>query len=296
MFIVLIEGSDFMRVLDQLEEKEGFTTNEKSIAEYVISEKENVLYLTIQELAQKTYTSHSAIIRFVQKLGLAGYKEFTIKLAQELQEVNNQEKKTNPNYPFTLDEQPIEIAKELANLMSYVVEKTYHFLEDDTLENVSHLINDSERIFIYALGDSQIRAKSFQNKMIKINKYVVIATELSEWSYHSKNLTPSDCAIFLSYHVKSKELIREASYLAQKNVPILSITAASNNELTSQSTHTILVPNEEDKFSKIGTFSSQISFEYVLNTIYSCIYKLDYDRYKQSLIDAARSVSGEKEE
>ncbi|MNW18329.1 hypothetical protein D3C71_2178510 [compost metagenome] len=35
------------------------------------------------------------------------------------------------------------------------------------------------------------------------------------------------------------------------------------------------------KLAKIGTFSSQIAFEYVLNVIYSCIYKIDYQHNRQ---------------
>ncbi|MDQ0208703.1 MurR/RpiR family transcriptional regulator [Alkalicoccobacillus murimartini] len=279
-----------MRILDQLLERDRFTPNEKSIATFILSQKEKMLYLTIQELAKHTYTSHSAIIRLIHKIGMAGYKEFTIKLAQEIRDEHKRQNHVDPNYPFTQAEQPLEIAKELSDLMRHTIERTYTFMEDHLLDQTSQLINRAERIFVYALGDSQIRAKSFQNKMLKLNKYVVIATELSEWSYHSINLTEKDCAIFLSYHVKTDDFIKTANYLSSKGVPIVTITASSTNELTKQSTYTILVPNEEDKFSKIGTFASQISFEYVLNTIYSCIYKLDYENHKQFSIDTFRMV------
>ena len=279
-----------MRILDQLLETERFTPNEKSIANFILTQKESMLYMTIQELAKHTYTSHSAIIRMTQKLGLSGYKEFTIKLAQEIQSDQKEQVIIDPNYPFSRDEQPIEIAKEISDLMQYTIKRTYEYLDNRLLEQTAERINRAERIFIYALGDSQIRAKSFQNKMLKINKYVVIATELSEWSYHSLNLRQQDCAIFLSYHAKSIDFIKTAKFLSDKDVPIISITASSNSDLTKQSTYTILVPNEEDKFSKIGTFSSQISFEYVLNTIYSCIYKLDYENHKQLSIDTFKRV------
>ncbi|GAF63205.1 transcriptional regulator [Bacillus sp. TS-2] len=269
-----------MNVLNQLKEKKQFTPNEVSIADFILSQKEQMLYLTIQELAKQTYTSHSAIVRLTQKLGFMGFKEFSIVLAQELNEEKKPQGKVNPNYPFSQNESPIQIANEMSTLMSYTIEKTCAYMENDLLEKCAHLLKNSERIFIYAWGDSQIRAKSFQNKMLKINQYVVIATELSEWSHHTVNLTTKDCAIFLTYHANKKEFIKAAEYLARKKIPIITITASSSGLLSEVSSFTISVPNIEDKFAKIGTFASQISFEYVLNTIYSCVYKLDYDQHK----------------
>lgn len=269
-----------MNILDQLKKMNQFTPNEISIASYILTQKEKVLYMTIQELAKHTYTSHSAIIRFTHKLGFIGYKEFTIALARELNDEQKYQGNIDPNYPFNPNESALQIAKEISTLMSFTIEKTSTYMNEDNLNQSSQLINQAERIFIYAIGDSQIRAKSFQNKMLKINKYVIIATELSEWSYHTVNLTPKDCAIFLSYHAHMEEFIKIAKFLVDKQIPILTITASTESELTKLSSLSIAVPNIEDKFEKIGTFSSQISFEYVLNTIFSCIYKLDYDSHK----------------
>lgn len=88
------------------------------------------------------------------------------------------------------------------------------------LSQTAQLLDQANRIFIYALGDSQIRAKSFQNKLVKINKYVVIATELSEWAYHTANLTSEDCAIFLTYHGKSPIFLKAARHFTRENIPL----------------------------------------------------------------------------
>lgn len=66
--------------------------------------------------------------------------------------------------------------------MKETIEKNFAFLDDDQLAQAAEELDRAERIFIYAHGDSEIRAKSFQNKLMKINKYAVIATELSEIS------------------------------------------------------------------------------------------------------------------
>lgn len=101
-------------------------TKRKSIASYILLHKESILHLNIQELAKATYTSHSAINRLTHKLGLSGFKEFIIKLAREFQQNTQNISNVDPNYPFGFDESPLQVAKEIAELMKETIEKTLH--------------------------------------------------------------------------------------------------------------------------------------------------------------------------
>ncbi|NMI03721.1 MurR/RpiR family transcriptional regulator [Paenibacillus sp. SZ31] len=272
-----------MKILTQLTDMHNFTPNEKSIASYILTHKDRILHLNVQELAKVTYTSHSAINRLIHKLELTGFKEFIIRLAREFEQDSAQNiSNVDPNYPFSLGESSLQVAKEIAELMKETIEKNVAYMDDDLLSHTAQLLDRAERIFIYAMGDSQIRAKSFQNKLFKINKYVVIATELSEWAHHTVNLTTRDCAIFLTYHGKSQSYITAAHHFKREHIPFITITATSHSELAKLSTICIRVPNDEVKLAKIGSFSSQIAFEYVLNVIYSCIYKINYATNRQT--------------
>lgn len=265
-----------------------FTPNEQSIASYILTHQEKMLHLNIQGLAKATYTSHSAINRLTHKLGLSGFKEFSICLAREFQQKQQQLSEVDANYPFSLGESSLQIAKEIADLMINTIEKNASFMDDEILSNAAQLLDQAERIFIYALGDSQIRAKSFQNKLFKINKYVVIATELSEWAHHTINVTPRDCAVFLTYHGNSPSYLKIANHLVQEQISFITITANHQSELAHLSTICIQLPNDEVKLAKIGTFSSQIALEYVLNVIYGCIYKIDYKHHMENATESLR--------
>ncbi|MEK4366142.1 MurR/RpiR family transcriptional regulator [Paenibacillus sp. FSL M8-0212] len=275
-----------MKILTQLSDMYNFTPNEKSIASYILTHKDRILHFNVQELAKVTYTSHSAINRLIHKLELTGFKEFMIRLAREFEQDSAQNiSNVDPNYPFSLGESSLQVAKEIAELMKETIEKNVAYMDDELLTRTAQLLDQADRIFIYALGDSQIRAKSFQNKLFKINKYVVIATELSEWAHHTVNLTTKDCAIFLTYHGKSQSYITAAHHFKRESIPFITITATSQSELAKLSTICIRVPDDEVKLAKIGSFSSQIAFEYVLNVIYSCIYKIEYTTNRQTLAE-----------
>ncbi|CAH1210274.1 MurR/RpiR family transcriptional regulator [Paenibacillus sp. JJ-223] len=275
-----------MKLLHQLKQMNDFTVNEQSIASYILRHQESCLSLSVQELAQATFTSHSTVVRLTQKLGLTGFKEFKIKLARELQDNLHQINSIDANMPFQLYESPIQISKDIAELMKETIDRTFAMLDGELLNRSALLLHKAKRILIFALGDSLIRAKSFQNRMYKINQYVVIATEVSDWAYHMVNMTSEDCAIFLTYHNKSPIFLKAARHFRHIRMPTVTITASIQSELARLSTICIQVPNDEVHHAKIGTFSSQIALEYALNALYSCIYQINYANHKQAMLDS----------
>jgi DNA-binding MurR/RpiR family transcriptional regulator len=65
-------------------------------------------------------------------------------------------------------------------------------------------------------------------------------------------------------------------YLSAMNIPSIMLTGNSESTLSKLCNLTIEVPHDEYDFFKVGTFSSQISFEYILDTLFSIIYAKEY--------------------
>jgi RpiR family carbohydrate utilization transcriptional regulator len=57
---------------------------EQRIADYVMNNPQHVLDLTASELATQAQTATSTVVRFCQKLGFSGYREFKLRLARDL--------------------------------------------------------------------------------------------------------------------------------------------------------------------------------------------------------------------
>ena len=74
-----------MSIMTQLEFELGFSNSEKEIAKYILNHGEEVLTMSVKELAKKTYTSPATIVRLCKKIGLEGYNDFKIKYSAQLQ-------------------------------------------------------------------------------------------------------------------------------------------------------------------------------------------------------------------
>ena len=74
-----------MSIIAKLTEKKDFSASESKIADYIIENKEEILHLTIRELAKTTYTGASTVMRVIKKIYDGSFSDFKVDLAYELQ-------------------------------------------------------------------------------------------------------------------------------------------------------------------------------------------------------------------
>ncbi len=266
-----------MLIEDKLIRQDTFTTTEKRIADYLQANFEAAVYMTIEELAKATYTSHSAIIRLCKKLGFTGFKEFRLELGREVHQLLAQFDQTiDANFPFSEQDDGATIAKKMAELSIQAVKKAQLQIEDQPLDTIAEKLTQAKRIFVFAKGDSQITARKFQNKLVKLNKFLILAEEYSDSSWNAANLTKEDCAVFISYSGIIHHYEKIMSYLKHVGTPTLLLTGNEHSEMAKKASMCLVISQGELDFVKVATFSSQIAFDYVLNTLYSIMYAQNY--------------------
>ncbi|USQ67752.1 MurR/RpiR family transcriptional regulator [Companilactobacillus allii] len=265
-------------MIDKLKQESNFTETEQRIAEYILDNQLDMAKITVQDLAKRAYSSHSAVIRLTKKLGFSGFKDFRVVLVKEVQDNQHVISNVNANFPFTATDSAFEIAKNMADLSIESIQKTADKLDKHNLEKVAKILIKSKRIFLFGTGDSQIRARSFQNKFNKIDRYPIVAGEYGEGSWHSLNLDKNDSGVFISYSGRSHEFVQYLNYLKHENRDTILITGDTDSEMAKLSKYVIEVPQTEYNFVKVGTFASQLSFEYVLDTLFAIIYESEYTK------------------
>ncbi len=266
-----------MSIMTQLEFELNFSSSEKQIARYILNHGEDVLSMSAKQLADLTYTSPATIVRLCRKIGLEGYNDFKIKYSAELQYDQRNEKRIDVNYPFLSNDDSLHIAKNLVSLTNEVISDTYQLIDFDELNTIVDLLYNNQNIDIYGSGNSILAALSFQHKMMRIQRNVNIKTIPGEQIFMSYNSSSDRLALIISYSGETADLIRYAKILKEKKTPIILITSLGDNQLSRMADYVLHLDSREKIFNKIAPFSSQISMEYVLNLIFSCIFLKDYN-------------------
>lgn len=65
-------------ILEKIAQDYRLNDNDLYLAQYIIDHSDEVIHLSTHQLAKNTYTSATAVVRFVKKLGFVSYNDFKI--------------------------------------------------------------------------------------------------------------------------------------------------------------------------------------------------------------------------
>lgn len=265
-----------MSIMTQLEFELNFSSSESEIAKYILNHGDNVLSMSVKELAKQTYTSPATIVRLCKKIGLEGYNDFKIKYSAELQYDLHYNDRIDVNFPFKKDDSQTLICHKLAALSQEAISDTIQLIDFSLLKQIVDLIYQYNDIDIYGSGNSLLAAMSFQHKMMRIQRNVNLKILHGEQAFFSYNSNKNRIAIIISYSGETNELVQIAQTLKEKKTKIIVLTSIGDNHLSHYADYILHIGSREKIFTKIAPFASQASMEYLLNVIFSCIFQKDY--------------------
>ena len=273
-----------MSIMTQLEFELEFSESEKEIAKYILNHGEAVLSMSVKELAKHTYTSPATIVRLCKKIGLEGYNDFKIKYSAELQYDLQHTDRIDVNFPFQKDDSHPLICHKLASLSQEVIADTVKLIDFNQLHQIVDLIYHYPTIDIYGSGNSLLAAMSFQHKMMRISRDVNLRVLHGEQIFMSYNTNLDRIGMIISYSGETNEVIQIAQTLKEKKTPLIVLTSIGDNRLSHYADYILNIGSREKIFTKIAPFASQISMEYLLNVIFSCLFQKDYEQNIQNKV------------
>lgn len=265
------------------------------VGSFMLEQRTNLQNLSLQQIADATYTSRSTLVRIAKKLGYSGWNELARKYADECRYYESHFTNISPNHPFEKGDSPSAIVDKVGHVMVESILDTKDMLDADVLARAAALLARSERIAMLCISPSSILAELFQRKMMQIGVHIELIQQ-SEQSFHALSLGNRDCAIVISYsgNNASRAPMRYLSGLKERGVSIVAITSAGDNLLRSQADYVLTMSSREKLYSKIATFATEDSISFLLNALYSCYFVLNYDKNLQYKINASREIERQR--
>ena len=103
-------------IIEQLQEKAGFSPIECSVADLFLEEGEGLRNQSARSIAAKLYTAPSTITRLCKRMGYSGYGEFRDLYLDELRYLTGSFTSIDANRPFNKDDESRTIAAKLGAL------------------------------------------------------------------------------------------------------------------------------------------------------------------------------------
>ena len=267
----------------------GFSPAEQQVADHLKKQPWKAAGMTVRELAAETFVSPATVLRVAHKCGYSGWRDFTAALLLYSENAKQQQVSVNMSRPFGMQGSSAAIVSSIKSLFEQTVQEAATLISLEDLEKAASILTAADRIFVFAIGDSSLTARSFMNKLVKVNIHPVLATEYGQEIEECWNMQQGDAALIVSYHGQSKDLVRCASILTSKGIFSILVTREGTNPLAETCSLVLPVPAHE-KLRRIANFHSRIGMEFVLDVLFSIFYQQNYIRFERhkAMLDASR--------
>lgn len=230
--------------------------NDYLILRYIMQHRVECRSISITKLAEKCSFSVASIVRFTQKLGFSGYSEFKYCLKQDTQDK-------------LVQQNSFEI-------MQNDLAATLELLNETEFTEIIDKIKNANRIFCYGSGYSQrLMLKEFNHCMVNCNKNIFLIPAKHELENQMFYLTEDDLIIIASYSGNIRDYSDCIHGLKLLNVPILSITNFTDNELARSATYHLYYKTTPST-GHIGSSHQRVTYltlHLVLETLYRTYYE-----------------------
>lgn len=166
---------------------------ERRVADYIIKNPNDIIHLSITELADRCNCGEATIFRFSKKIGYKGYQELKIKIAGEVVD------------PIVDVHEEIKEDDDILIVMQKVINSTINSLKETlkindykNIEKATNIILSSERVAFYGMGGSSAIALDAYHKFLRVGKNCIFHSDSHFQAMISSTLSEKDCILAVS--------------------------------------------------------------------------------------------------
>lgn len=272
-------------LIQQKLERAHLSDAQQAVMDYFLTQRNKIQNMSISDVAKNTYTSTTTIIRLAKKLGFSGYEEFKKAFVKEVEYLDEHFTEINPNFPFERNDSIQTIASKITQLSIESAQDTLTLINHDQLLKAVQILRNSKNIHLGAISYSLLLGQIFRLDMMRIGRNVNVCDINGEELFLENVVHPSDCIIFISYSGEIDKLCILAKRLKQKGTKIIVITSIGDNTLKKYSDVVLEVSTREKLYSKIKGYNNENSIKLMLDILYSCYFKTNYDEHLKQRLD-----------
>jgi DNA-binding MurR/RpiR family transcriptional regulator len=260
---------------------------EQRVADFILAHPDELIYLTVTELAERTRTSESTVVRLTQKIGYKGYQEFKIVLARDLVE------------PATEIYAAIEPGDDLATVTNKVFQAnaqalrdTLEVLDEAQLQRGVDALASARRVEIYGVGGSAPLAVDAYHKFLKLGVSAVALSDGDLMAMSSSLLGERDVALGISHTGASRDVTDALGRAKSHGATTICITHRPASPITKVSDVVLVTAAQQTAFRSDAS-SSRIAQLTIIDTLYVGVAHVNHARSLQ-MIERTREATASK--
>ena len=265
-----------MTIEERIAQAENLTPTELQLAHAVLDLGARLGGYTLEELAQATSTSKASIQRLCKKLGLSGFKALKLEMGK-IQAARPEPIATvDVNFPFAPGDTQRTIVANMSTLYETTVADTVKLLEPSELERAARLVSQAKSVEIYTGSHNVYPAQMFEERLLSAGKRAVCPLSGERMSRLALASDKTHAAIIISYSGLQASYRRIISVLREQGTPIILVGSQRARRALPSLDAYLMVSDRESLQHRITQFASHIAVQFVLDSLFCCVFARDY--------------------
>ena len=143
----------------------SFTNTEKKVADYILENTKNVIYMSITDVADACHVGESSVFRFCKTMDLKGYQEFKILLAHS---VSLEDESPQLSGQITMQDTIPELSSKVLSNNVNALTETYNLINEEDLSQAVESMMEADKIHFFGVGSSLMTAMEAKSKFMRI--------------------------------------------------------------------------------------------------------------------------------
>ena len=251
---------------------------EKKIAKFILNNPKKVVDMTVSELAEISDVSIASVSRFCRKVGLKGFAQLKISLAQELVDTHKSGEISND---ISVDNIPQSLQNILANKITEL-KQTVNLINTDEYREILEGIRDSSRVQVIAVGNTIPVAI---DAAFKFNELGIPTTAGTIWETqlsYSFTLGKGDVLIAISNSGESDKVLEAVKIANNNKAMTIGITNSPHSAIGEEVQYHITTATREKLFLDEFCFS-RVSASTVIEIIFLFLTEMIENSHKSMI-------------
>lgn len=267
-----------MNIFSKLDKLTDLTQNEKTLVCYMQDNSEDFIRMSASEISKACFVSTSSIYRLCKKIGLAGLAELKVQVSLSINEYLKEQNSLNFDYPFKQNETQNQVILKMKELYEQTIHSSLNLIDLNTLKLVASILKKAIYIDFYTSAGNIFFAENFKFQMQEIGTFINVPIEEYHQLLTASTSDEKHVAIIVSFEGRGLIIENLANILKKNNTPIILISSTNENPITKYADYHLYLSSNENHFNKISSFSTRLSLLYLLDCIYTCYFKFDYEK------------------
>ncbi|NGQ97376.1 MurR/RpiR family transcriptional regulator [Brevibacillus sp. SYP-B805] len=241
------------------------SAKEQQIAEYILEHPDQIIHLSITELADLCECAEATIFRLCRRLGYRGYQAFKIALASEvvapLQSIHQE---------IQPDDDLQVLAEKIFTANMETLRDSLQILNRETLALAIEWLSGATRIEFYGCGGSAVIAQDAYHKFMRIGIPCVWHADPHYQVMSAALLKPGAVVVGISHSGSNKDILEAVKVAKQAGATTIGITSYGKSPLNKLVDLCLFTASRETVF-RTEALSSRLAQLSLLDLLYVAV-------------------------